>query len=433
MDVRINRGAGLATLWVWVGIGTGIALGACGDDYSNNGGADAATNCMDSTDCNDSDLCTSDTCNLETGRCEYIPLDEDGDGMSSVECGGFDCDDTDPEIHTGAPERCNGIDDDCDGELPPGELDGDGDGFAACGLDGPASGDCDDDADIVHPGGREICGNGIDDNCNGLVDGLDLACATEPDNDTCIAPEALTLPATIQASTLTAANDSEGSCGGEAPDLVYAIQLDGLWHLTARADTLDAQYDPLLYLRRECENPAAEVACEDDSDGLVPIVSVRAPPAGLYHLFVDGAAPNDIGDFELSVSATPVVNDLCADAVDVSTGGVWTGSTLDLHNHYQASCGANAPGNDAVFFFTLTQPRHVYLDLAGTTYSYTLLHLQETCGDWTSELACEYDPSASNPRSIDIDLGAGTYYVLVDSGYANYNGDYMLTVSFSMQ
>jgi Putative metal-binding motif len=42
------------------------------------------------------------------------------------------------------------------------DVDRDGDGFTDCG-------DCDDSNPAVHPGATEVC-NGIDDNCNGLVD-----------------------------------------------------------------------------------------------------------------------------------------------------------------------------------------------------------------------------------------------------------------------
>ena len=50
--------------------------------------------------------------------------------------------------------------------------DGDGDGFAWCN-------DCDDASPGVNPGAAEICGNGIDDNCNRYAD-TDDGCPAAP-------------------------------------------------------------------------------------------------------------------------------------------------------------------------------------------------------------------------------------------------------------
>jgi hypothetical protein len=125
------------------------------------------------------------------GACLSTCTDGDGDGYSPQggNCGLIDCDDTNPQVNPGEEENCeNGIDDNCDG-LIDGEdpaciicTDNDGDGYAVegglCGLV-----DCDDENYFVNPGAEEVCDNGIDDNCNDLADGDDPACLICTDND----------------------------------------------------------------------------------------------------------------------------------------------------------------------------------------------------------------------------------------------------------
>jgi deoxyribonuclease-1 len=74
--------------------------------------------------------------------------DPDGDGYTDD-----DCDPDDPDVHPGAVERCNGLDDDCDGAVHPGEVDADGDAAldcAACGAAGlwPPAADVSDRAGL---------------------------------------------------------------------------------------------------------------------------------------------------------------------------------------------------------------------------------------------------------------------------------------------
>ena len=138
-------------------------------------------------------------------------IDGDGDGWSLVQ----DCDDGDPSIHPGAVEICNGIDDDCDRLIDDSDdslssvgletfyEDADGDGYgtadvtrAACVL--PAAhaaqaGDCDDLRPSVHPGADEVCGSGLDEDCDG---GYSAECGLDGISAEGVIPtaEALELP-----------------------------------------------------------------------------------------------------------------------------------------------------------------------------------------------------------------------------------------------
>ncbi|MAQ13935.1 MAG: hypothetical protein CMN30_03965 [Sandaracinus sp.] len=113
-------------------------------------------------------------CSESGGRCESpgcdVTVDADSDGHDAVACGGDDCDDTDPDRYPGNPEVCDAVDQDCD-PTTLGGTDADDDGFVSvaccngdrCGLD------CDDAAAAVGPTGTEAC-NGVDDDCDGDVD-----------------------------------------------------------------------------------------------------------------------------------------------------------------------------------------------------------------------------------------------------------------------
>ena len=97
-----------------------------------------------------------------------------------------DCDDTNASIYPGAIEICNSLDDDCNTLIDEGLIfetyyaDADADFFGDVNDAGtsaclPIAGtvldntDCDDTNAFIFPGGIEIC-NGLDDDCNTLID-----------------------------------------------------------------------------------------------------------------------------------------------------------------------------------------------------------------------------------------------------------------------
>lgn len=109
---------------------------------------------------------------------EYrLDLDEDGEDTANDRA---DCNDHLASVKPGAAEVAgNGIDDDCDGladeteETIEGEAvvtpsadetDADADGVSL------AQGDCDDTNDAINPGLDEVCGDGLDNNCDGRAD-----------------------------------------------------------------------------------------------------------------------------------------------------------------------------------------------------------------------------------------------------------------------
>jgi hypothetical protein len=135
-------------------------------------GDDVAALC----DCNDGNaavypgapqLCDGINNNCSAPGWPAVPANEaDVDGDTVRVCGG-DCDDGNPQRYPGNPEACDGIDNDCVGGVPVSEADADVDGFRGC------AGDCDDANPNRFPGNTEVC-DGLDNDCAGGLPASEL-------------------------------------------------------------------------------------------------------------------------------------------------------------------------------------------------------------------------------------------------------------------
>ena len=116
-------------------------------------------------------LLTVMLCGVALSQVHRECWDNDGDGYEDIECGGIDCDDDNPDVFPSNAENCHdGIDNDCDELIDYDDTtectctDGDGDGFA---LNGGGCGemDCDDSDPNTYPGALELC-DGKDNDCD---------------------------------------------------------------------------------------------------------------------------------------------------------------------------------------------------------------------------------------------------------------------------
>ncbi len=174
--------------------GNAVSLG----DDCNDGDASIAPGAPETCDGVDQDC--NGTIDDDPVNAPTFYEDNDGDGFgdgslpvqactapADAVVSGADCNDDDVQVYPGAPERCNGIDDDCDQILDEDgidpvtwTIDDDNDGYGAIGGDTQQSceqpngyaldaTDCNDSSWSVNPGRDEVC-NGVDDDCDGTVD-----------------------------------------------------------------------------------------------------------------------------------------------------------------------------------------------------------------------------------------------------------------------
>jgi Putative metal-binding motif/FG-GAP repeat len=287
---------------------------------------------LDASDCDDGDPSLSPQTNW------YIDADRDGYGALPTWEGcsppfGYvrndtDCDDLSASVYPGAREFCNGVDDNCDGNLddadplvvdqPSWYHDDDGDGWGqgfatkkACEVPEGFSGndlDCDDDNALVHPQApEEDCTDPVDYNCDGEVgyedkdeDGF-VACVECADDDPDRYPGAQEW-----------CNNQDDDCDGlqDEPDAIdantYYLDADGdrygdptVTQLSCRLQSGWASND------RDCNDadsaisPAAAESCDpadEDCDGLINDDDPDVVDVSAWYPDVDGDGFGDRAD-----------------------------------------------------------------------------------------------------------------------------------------
>ena len=244
--------------------------------------------------------------------------DDDGDGFGAsgdeVEAcepptgavnGATDCDDSDPDIHPEADEVCDGVDNDCDGDVDLDASDAtewfrdeDEDGWGTTewshwGCEEPTgfeadSGDCDDDDPEINPGATELC-DGVDNDCDGQVDNdVDGVFYRDRDSDGYGDPDVMIEQCPAPSGYVADATDCDDGDGSIHPDATEYC--DGDDHdcdgLTLEADAIDAPewyadgdadgYGDASSATTACEQPSGWVEDSADCDDGDPAVHPAA-------------------------------------------------------------------------------------------------------------------------------------------------------------
>ena len=203
------------------------------DDDATPGDDDDTVGDDDDTVGDDDDTTPGDDDDDDT-----LPGDGDGDGWT-VAMG--DCDDADPDTYPGATPQCDGVDNDCDGVVDAIETDDDGDGASEC------DGDCDDTTtalnlhDFDHDGWTTCDGD-----CDDFDDTLD---PVDGDGDGASSCDGDCDDGDVSLNVMDIDGDGFTTCDGDCddgdPDLELAdADLDGYSTCDGDCDDGDPNQDP---------------------------------------------------------------------------------------------------------------------------------------------------------------------------------------------
>jgi hypothetical protein len=307
---------------------------SCGDGVDDDGdGFCDGTDCIDPAelpgDCDDTESAinpwVSDICNGVDDDCDGVidnglSGDLDGDGhRSPTDCEqpGDDCDDFNSAVNPDQEEVCNGLDDNCDGVVDDGlqatpDVDQDGvPGNGAC----VAVLDCDDDDGLNFPGNTEIV-DGQDNDCDGLVDedegttdgDGDGYCESTACSDSSNPGDCDDTDAAVSPAASEVLDGIDNDCNGTIDDLA-AEDEDNDGHKSADGDCND--FDSLVY-------PGAFERCnglDDDCDGVVDVAELDIDRDGVR--ICD--TPKDCDD--LNDKARPYLAEDCSDGIDNDCDG----------------------------------------------------------------------------------------------------------------
>ncbi len=276
----------------------------------------------------------------------------------------------------------------------------------------------------------EVCFNGVDDDCDMMVDDGCPTCGT------CPGATAITAPGG-RFDVTTSASTHSGTCGGAGgaeATLSFSIASTSDVFIT----THQSLRDTVLYVRQCACTGGPEMGCNDDANGVTSsALTLNDLPPGTYNVFVDSkVAMSQSIAVDVYISPPSGEADRCGQPFSLLPGLTnLNGSTCGFSNDFDNQTVAgptNCPfaesgdATDAVAYFVVPTARTVTVNgCTGTLYDQAI-YLRSTCSDASlpAQVACNDDGcgtlsgmcDATAASSLSVSLAPGIYYLVVD-GY----------------
>ncbi|MDP2312039.1 MAG: putative metal-binding motif-containing protein [Pseudomonadota bacterium] len=234
-----------------------------------------ANTVADATDCDDTSAtfnpsATEDCADPTDYNCDGSVGYEDGDLDGAAAC--LECNDGDATVYPGAAEACNGVDDNCDGVVDEGAgtifyLDADGDGFGDAATTGTACTAPEgyvanaDDCDDTNPGINPAVVENCDDPTDYNCDGS-VGYADDDGDGVAACEDCNDADAAVNPSATEVCNLVDDDCDGSADEDDAADA--GTWYYDADSDGYGRSSRSTV----SCDAPADYVASGDDCDDL---------------------------------------------------------------------------------------------------------------------------------------------------------------------
>ncbi|MBK8169540.1 MAG: hypothetical protein IPK60_04255 [Sandaracinaceae bacterium] len=304
---------------------------------------------------------------------------------------------------------------------------------------------CNDDAEdithsfltaLVEPGDYYIVVDAFEDGA-GLYELVVTTQAAQPIAQLCSEAPALVPGQAITGTTSGHAGAFSAQCGGNAPGPDAVHVLDITEPSRVRINQQYEEYDGVLYIRSDCNDPDSELLCNDDAEDQSHSRIANTLQAGRYFVYTDGFTAASAGEYTLTAEVLPIAGaggagDSCANPTAIAIHEEPSPiDTFPLRDDYAGSCGGQ-DGADAVLSFSVTARSIVHIAALDVQNPDAVLYVRRQCADAASEMACLRVGSiarGARAQSIHTLLAPGAYFLFVDGFNANAFGSLKIALA----